>query len=605
MNKTLRTLLALSGILYALCLFALYTGCRGYFKETPSYIGSVQQVEQVLAQTGGKEMAVTLPYSFSVPAAHTPVTLRAKVPVGVDDSLYVKSVYAPLKVYANDVLIFSSEQEDFPRFMEDPATTVAVIPLSQFAGTAQLRLEYLSPRTRHVLPVQPPVIGRQADIFVHLLDTSGLSFIISLLQISLGLLLIFIALAVILFERKGAVFLYLGSFLLATGLWCFGECDLTGLMIPNSTLLYLFAFTGLYIIPVPLLLFAIAMISFHDGRPLHFLCLADLSAVAVALLLQLLGIAGFSRSVFFFQGLIVLSLLFLAGYILYEGLRYQNETAKRFFPPMAVLMVSGVFELANYFLRFTDTLSVIFQIGAVVFTLITGVIGGMLIRDVLELKQQKQQLAFEVDLMKMQTEEQKKRYQVLLQNAKSVREQQHDLRHQLAVIRSYSEEGNNRQLTDYLDTLIAQIPSAPKTSYCENSAVSAVVSHYASIAKSQDIECSICLTVPEHLEQITDSSLCVIFGNLFENAIEACARIPEGQKFIHLNSRLQYKTLTVTMDNSFNGKFAQQDGQLMSAKRNDFGIGTGSVAAVAEQHGGGARFEANGLVFMSSVYVRV
>ncbi|MEG2200545.1 MAG: GHKL domain-containing protein, partial [Anaerovorax sp.] len=82
------------------------------------------------------------------------------------------------------------------------------------------------------------------------------------------------------------------------------------------------------------------------------------------------------------------------------------------------------------------------------------------------------------------------------------------------------------------------------------------------------IELSIKLTVPEHTEQITDSTLCIIFGNLLENGMEACNRMTEGDKFIRLRSRLQYETLTATMDNSFNGAVSKSGEKFLSSKRN-------------------------------------
>ena len=610
MNRNLRVAFALCAVLYILCLFALLTGSRGYQKETPSYAGSVQKINQAQVLKDGDESAVTLPCSLSGLSARTPVTLLTEASVESGDCLYIKTVYAPLKVYADDTLIFTSGQKgSFPRFMADPPTESVVIPLDAFSETVQFRLEYLSPKTRGALSLQPLIIGKSADIFQYMEDAMGVPFVISLLQIALGLLLALIALPILLFEKKGIVFLYLGLSSLAVGLWCFAECDLTGLFLSNGTLLYLLSFISLYTIPIPLLLFATSMISFRRPLPLHVLCALDLSAAAAALLLQLLGIVNFSESVKFFHVLLPFSMLALAGYIVYEGIRNQNQAARRFFLPMAVLAVSAALEVANYSLRFTDVLSSIFQLGIVAFTLMTSVIGGLFVRDALRLKEQRQQLAFEVSLMEKQIEEQKKRQQMLLQNAEAVRMQRHDLRHQLTVIRSYSEKGGNEQLTDYLDTLLAEIPSEKKSIYCENPAVNAVVSHYAAVAEGKGITCSVRLVVPAQLEQFSDSSLSVIFGNLFENAIEACDRMTSEQKseqkFIRLNSRLQYKTLTITMDNSFDGRVAKENGRLLSGKHGDFGIGTASIAAVAKRHGGEASFEADGTVFLSSVYLHL
>lgn len=196
-------------------------------------------------------------------------------------------------------------------------------------------------------------------------------------------------------------------------------------------------------------------------------------------------------------------------------------------------------------------------------------------------------------------------YEALTQNIEQTRAAKHDLRHQLAVIRSYSEVGDTGKLIDYLNTLIAEIPDQLSMVCCENTAVNAIVSHYAALAEKSGIKLSVRLSVPEHMERISDTSLCVIFGNLLENAIEACDRMTEGNRFIRLYSRLQYKILTITVDNSCNGTIHQQDGRLLSKKRADFGTGTGSITAVAEKHGGGASFEMDGSVFKASVYVRV
>lgn len=196
-------------------------------------------------------------------------------------------------------------------------------------------------------------------------------------------------------------------------------------------------------------------------------------------------------------------------------------------------------------------------------------------------------------------------YEALSKNIEQTKAARHDLRHQLTVIRSYSEDGDTAKLADYLNTLIGSIPDRPIAVYCENAAVNAIVSHYAALAEKSGIALSVKLSMPKHMERISDTSLCVVFGNLLENAIEACDRMSEGEKFIHLNSRLQYSTLTISMDNSFDGNIRRHNARLRSSKRTDYGTGTTSITAVAEKHGGGASFDADGTVFKASVYVRV
>lgn len=59
------------------------------------------------------------------------------------------------------------------------------------------------------------------------------------------------------------------------------------------------------------------------------------------------------------------------------------------------------------------------------------------------------------------------------------------------------------------------------------------------------------------------------------------------------------------MDNSFDGVVIKQGERFVCSKRNELGTGLTSVSAMAKKRGGGASFEADGLVFSSSVYVRV
>ena len=97
-----------------------------------------------------------------------------------------------------------------------------------------------------------------------------------------------------------------------------------------------------------------------------------------------------------------------------------------------------------------------------------------------------------------------------------------------------------------------------------------------------------------------------MFANLLENGVEACARMAGGEKFIRLNSSLEYGVLTITMDNSFDGQARQEDGKFLSSKRAGApGVGLSSIRAVAKAHQGDARFEADGLVFRSSVYAKL
>ena len=149
-----------------------------------------------------------------------------------------------------------------------------------------------------------------------------------------------------------------------------------------------------------------------------------------------------------------------------------------------------------------------FQIGVLLFVLITGLIGGVFVWDAMRLRARKQRPAFEMRMTECSMEEQKKRQKLLMENQMAGKAQRHDLRRQPAVIRSFSEQTDNAKLLEYLDSLMVKIPSQAACSYCESEAVNAIVSHYAVIVASHGGEFSVKLTVPEHTGQISDGGLC-------------------------------------------------------------------------------------------------
>lgn len=587
-------------------LIALFLGSRGYLKDTPAYEGGYLSVSRFHVTMQGQTQDMALPHIFSGLSARTPVALTAVVKVKEGDCIYLKSVYAPMKVYTNGKLLYQCGQAgSYPAFMKDPPTTTSIVPLKGLSGQVTLRVEYLSPISRNSLSVQPFLIGQEATLTRVLLGTMGFSLAFSIIQIVCGLLLIMAALVILSFERRGVAFLWLGLFSMFAGLWAFGECNFSGFLVANATVLYLLDFAGLFLLPAPLFLFGLSVVNFHDQRLPRALVVIDLCAASAAFLLQLTGRVDLPSSLYVFQLLLPLLLLCFAVYIFYEGLRYRNKSAQRVFLPMAVLALFSLLEVVNYRFRFTEVLSLPFQLGVLVFVLMLGVACGLFIHDAIAMRSEKQRLEFEVKLMEHSIEGQKQRQQIFLDNAAAIREQRHDLRHHLSVVRALAQSGEKAKLDAYLDTLGAQIPVESKGTYCENAAVNAVVSYYAARAERSGIALTTHLVVPADIGKLPDSSLCVIFGNLLENGVEACERMTAGERFIRLKSRLQFETLTIAMDNSFDGVVQRENGALRSSKRPEVGVGTASITAVASQYGGGAQFDADGKVFLSSVYVRV
>lgn len=375
----------------------------------------------------------------------------------------------------------------------------------------------------------------------------------------------------------------------------------------------LVAAVGLAMVPVSLALYFLNIKLSPGKLAFTYVLLVNYQNIA-------LGVAAFLAARLFHagprsmeSGVLCLALCALACLPMYRLFRYAAQQVYRIDAPrlwrviwLIPAMMSGIVTIFTGNLQedlvgtwqFILTRTSLLLCVVVVYWVLLSALEGIQKQAVLQ-----EQLRFESHLLETQISEQKRHNQLMVEHMAELKQQRHDLRHQLTAIRGLAGDGNP-QLRRYIDDLLDTIPAAPQE-YCDNQAVNAIVSHYAALCREQGIETDIRLSVPTRTEQTTDAELCVIFGNLMENALEACGRMTAGKKFIHLGSRVDMGLLTIIMDNSFHGQFKQEHGKYLSSKRDDFGVGLSSIQAVARKRGGDARFDTDGNVFHSSVYMQI
>ena len=559
--------------------------------------------EMQVSVDGGPEQTVTLPHSFSCPEPGTPVTLRATIVPGEDDTVYIKSVYAPARVYLDGKLCFEfGKKESYPGYMMDPATEHHMVETDGQNQPMELKIQYLSPNTRSSLAVHPPIVGTAKEIILERCHSLGFPLMMAAVQMVYGFSLILICACLLVVDRKGLSFLWLGLMALTSGMWAFGENNFSGFMFKNSTMLYLTAFVGLFTFMIPLLHFTRSTVDFEDPRPIWGLELFVTLCASLSMALQLTGVLPLSTSMYGYHILLPLVLIGLTVMVVREAIRNHNHSAARFILPIGVLMFTALLELLNYIFRFTYVFSSLFQIGINFFLLVMGVTAGLAVKESVNLRSQERELSFKKGLVDIQIQEQASRSRLLSEHEQLLSRQRHDLRHHINAIMELA--GDNPELQNYLQGLSEKIPQAGKV-FCENRMVNAILSHYAALCEREQIRLDLQLAVPAETPRVDSSTLCVVFGNLLENAVEACGRMESGDRYITLHSRMQNGLLIITMDNSFNGQVRRDGQRFYSSKRSDYGIGLASVRSVALEAGGEAQFEAEGPVFHSSLYLRV
>lgn len=194
---------------------------------------------------------------------------------------------------------------------------------------------------------------------------------------------------------------------------------------------------------------------------------------------------------------------------------------------------------------------------------------------------------------------QRELYESLQSSVEDTRRLRHDLRHHLTALKGYTSRGDCPGAEKYLDSFLNNLRT--DESMCANYAVDAIMRHYAMLAKKNHATLEADLELPQSLP-IPESDVCVVLGNLLENAVEACARQIGGGRFIRIRVGIVGRSMiAINVRNSYTGEIHRSGETFLSSKRDGEGVGISSVRAITAQYQGTAKFEFMDGVFSASV----
>lgn len=183
--------------------------------------------------------------------------------------------------------------------------------------------------------------------------------------------------------------------------------------------------------------------------------------------------------------------------------------------------------------------------------------------------------------MRMQADQ----YQRVLDNMEKTARLRHDWRHHLLSINSFVENADLTGLREYLKVLNLEYQGDDEVSVCENHVVNAILQHYRSIAGTGGITMTVNAGIQENLP-VSDTDLCIVFGNLVENAVEACLSQTGGSRRISIKASAEDHQLVLVVQNTCQDGVVFKDGRYYSDKHEGVGIGLSSVERVVEKYNG-------------------
>ena len=207
----------------------------------------------------------------------------------------------------------------------------------------------------------------------------------------------------------------------------------------------------------------------------------------------------------------------------------------------------------------------------------------------------------ELHISDIQVTAQQKQLEHLQQHIEDTAKARHDIRHFLVALQGFANEKDFEGMLEYLEKCIVIIDNQTPEIYTNNLAVNAVLGYYKQMAEKEEIEVKFIVELEDETN-VTDTDMCIILGNLLENAYEACARQKEGKRHITANLRQTGGTLVIIVENSYTGTVRKKDGVFLSSKQKmRKGIGITSVIDVTKKYHGISKFEYDGRRFKVSL----
>lgn len=166
---------------------------------------------------------------------------------------------------------------------------------------------------------------------------------------------------------------------------------------------------------------------------------------------------------------------------------------------------------------------------------------------------------------------------------RQIRGWRHDYRNHIQTMKAYAASEDWEAIRRYLDLLdddLTTIDTAIKTG---NPMTDAILNSKISLAKSKGIRVVADAHIPVRLKS-SEIDLCCIIGNLFDNAIEASMKLPEGERVIRVYMDMRNTQLYISFTNfTAEKKMKKEGGRFRSTKGEGHGFGLARMDAIVER----------------------
>lgn len=161
----------------------------------------------------------------------------------------------------------------------------------------------------------------------------------------------------------------------------------------------------------------------------------------------------------------------------------------------------------------------------------------------------------------------------------------HDYKHHIQTMKAHLALKQYEELDDYLNDLDTDLTAVDTVLKTGNVRIDAVLNSKLAVAKARGIHVNAKAIVPRQLK-INEVDLCVVIGNLLDNAMEGCLEAPPEKQFIRVYLEVLKEQLYIYVSNSMADNVYRKNGQYLSTKQGNHGFGLMRIDRVVGKYNG-------------------
>lgn len=193
-------------------------------------------------------------------------------------------------------------------------------------------------------------------------------------------------------------------------------------------------------------------------------------------------------------------------------------------------------------------------------------------------------------------------YQMSHEGITSLQIKCHDLKHQIAAIRTKAEQENFHKYLDRLEDSIIEYGTVVE---CGHETINVVLTE-------KNILCSTCGVKFSYIIDgtifgfMSEMEIYSLFGNALDNALESCSKVADPEKrVIALKAAARGDMVILHVENTFEDTLTMVNGMPQTTKKGSgHGFGLRSIQNIAEKYGGVATVQAEDKLFKLTVIMK-